>query len=232
MAWNPHKLLGIPLQCSMFVTRHDGLLAEAHATSASYLFQPDKPYDTALDSGDKSTFCGRKVDAFKLWLSWKAHRTSGFGRLVDTAVAGAQYMARGARDRAPHFRMVLATLGEPKVLSQCTSACFWYIPPALLAAEKVLESDDFQRLLGKVSRVLRNIGCRNSAELLSHVFLVIRKKHIPVHTGGAAHKEENDVRGNSDGCLPASGLVWLAEFLPRDDALHTAAHCRVDGVCP
>merc|ERR1711871_1755699 len=30
VSWNPHKMMGIPLQCSAFLTRHDGLLLEAH----------------------------------------------------------------------------------------------------------------------------------------------------------------------------------------------------------
>lgn len=39
---------------------------------AEYLFQTDKPYDVSYDTGDKSIQCGRHVDAFKLWLMWKA----------------------------------------------------------------------------------------------------------------------------------------------------------------
>lgn len=39
---------------------------------ADYLFQQDKPYDVSYDTGDKSIQCGRHVDAFKLWLMWKA----------------------------------------------------------------------------------------------------------------------------------------------------------------
>ena len=38
---------------------------------ASYLFQPDKMYDSSWDTGDKTFQCGRHVDALKLWLMWK-----------------------------------------------------------------------------------------------------------------------------------------------------------------
>ena len=45
-----------------------GLLGEAHSTCAQYLFQQDKIYDVSYDKGDKSLQCGRKMDAFKLWV--------------------------------------------------------------------------------------------------------------------------------------------------------------------
>ena len=61
ISWNPHKMLGIPLQCSMLLTRHVGLMKAAHGVAAPYLFQKDKFYDTALDTGDSSLQCGRKV---------------------------------------------------------------------------------------------------------------------------------------------------------------------------
>lgn len=49
-----------------------GLLKECNGFGADYLFQPDKVYDVSYDTGDKSIQCGRHVDAFKLWLMWKA----------------------------------------------------------------------------------------------------------------------------------------------------------------
>ncbi len=73
MSWNPHKSLGVPLQCSAFLTRHDNdLLKQCNSSHASYLFQPDKiGYDVTYDTGDKSLQCGRLNDVFKLWLMWK-----------------------------------------------------------------------------------------------------------------------------------------------------------------
>ena len=68
MAWNPHKMLGAQLQSSPFVTRHNGLLHHCNSASATYLFQQDKFYDVTYDTGDKSVQCGRKVDAFKVYI--------------------------------------------------------------------------------------------------------------------------------------------------------------------
>ncbi len=37
----------------------------------------------SYDTGDKSIQCGRKVDAFKLWMMWKAKGNHGFEAEID-----------------------------------------------------------------------------------------------------------------------------------------------------
>ncbi|XP_034244464.1 glutamate decarboxylase 2 isoform X2 [Thrips palmi] len=123
VAWNPHKMLGAPLQCSMFLVRHKGLLHKCNSAAATYLFQQDKFYDVSWDTGDKSMQCGRKVDAFKLWLLWKARGDDGLAALVDNAMACASYF-RSRVQQTEGFRLVAQGL-------DCTNVCFWYIPPSL-----------------------------------------------------------------------------------------------------
>ena len=36
-----------------------------------------------MNSGDKSIQCGRKPDAFKLWLMWKACGDNGMEAMID-----------------------------------------------------------------------------------------------------------------------------------------------------
>lgn len=98
VTWNPHKMMGVPLQCSAVLIRKkvsqrtfignlepvltqmtypavcscQGLLEACNKQCAEYLFQTDKQYDTSYDTGDKTIQCGRHVDVFKLWLMWKA----------------------------------------------------------------------------------------------------------------------------------------------------------------
>jgi len=72
VTWNPHKLMGVILQCSALLVKHKGMLSACNNMSAEYLFQPDKHYDVRYDTGDKTIQCGRRPDAFKLWLGWKA----------------------------------------------------------------------------------------------------------------------------------------------------------------
>lgn len=55
IAWNAHKMLGAPLQCSAFITKHSDVLSKCNSLTASYLFQQDKYYPPVYDSsGDKS----------------------------------------------------------------------------------------------------------------------------------------------------------------------------------
>uniref|UniRef100_A0A1I8F3S0 Cysteine sulfinic acid decarboxylase n=1 Tax=Macrostomum lignano TaxID=282301 RepID=A0A1I8F3S0_9PLAT len=67
VTWNPHKLMGVTLQCSVILLpeRHIGLLQGCNGMQADYLFQQDKQYDVSYDTGDKSIQCGRRNDIFK-----------------------------------------------------------------------------------------------------------------------------------------------------------------------
>ncbi|KAI5707065.1 hypothetical protein M8J75_014081 [Diaphorina citri] len=130
VSWNPHKMLGAPLQCSILLIKEKGLLHQANATAATYLFQQDKFYDVSFDTGDKSVQCGRKVDAFKLWLMWKARGNLGFRHFVDNAVDCSRYFLSQISQR-PGFRLVIPEF-------QCTNICFWFIPVAPRIKEKLV----------------------------------------------------------------------------------------------
>ena len=39
IAWNPHKMVGAPLQTSAFIVRHKGTLHTTNSANATYLFQ-------------------------------------------------------------------------------------------------------------------------------------------------------------------------------------------------
>ena len=39
IAWNPHKMVGAPLQTSAFIVKHKGLLHTTNSANATYLFQ-------------------------------------------------------------------------------------------------------------------------------------------------------------------------------------------------
>ncbi|KAK3088048.1 hypothetical protein FSP39_013922 [Pinctada imbricata] len=83
MTWNPHKMMGAPLQCSAFLIKHKDVLAASNEMKADYLFQKDKWYDVAYDTGDKSIQCGRHNDVFKLWLMWRAKGDDGFEEQIN-----------------------------------------------------------------------------------------------------------------------------------------------------
>uniref|UniRef100_A0AAQ6A1F0 Glutamate decarboxylase 1 n=1 Tax=Amphiprion ocellaris TaxID=80972 RepID=A0AAQ6A1F0_AMPOC len=124
VTWNPHKMMGVPLQCSAILVRERGLLQGCNSMCAGYLFQPDKQYDVTYDTGDKAIQCGRHVDIFKFWLMWKAKGTVGFEQHIDKCLDLSAYLYNKIKNREG-FEMVFN--GEP----QHTNVCFWYIPLSL-----------------------------------------------------------------------------------------------------
>ncbi|XP_071451165.1 cysteine sulfinic acid decarboxylase-like [Hetaerina americana] len=144
ISWNPHKMLGAPLQCAVFLVRHEGLMHKCNSASATYLFQQDKFYDASYDTGDKSIQCGRKVDAFKLWLMWAARGDIGLSSLVENAVDCSRYFLKLITDR-PGFKLVLPSF-------ECTNICFWFIPPRL---RHVPETQNWWADLEKVAPKLK-----------------------------------------------------------------------------
>jgi len=133
IAWNPHKMVGAPLQTSPFIVRHKGLLQECNSANATYLFQQDKFYDVSYDTGDKSVQCGRKVDAFKLWFMLKARGEDYMETILDNTFAMADYLEQLVRSRTG-FRLV------PEYQTrQCTNIGFWYIPQRLRGLEETEE---------------------------------------------------------------------------------------------
>ncbi|EDW70480.2 uncharacterized protein Dvir_GJ13795, isoform A [Drosophila virilis] len=123
-AWNPHKTLGVPLQCSLFLTSESDLLARCNSIEVNYLFQQDKFYDISYDTGNKSVQCGRKIDAFKFWLMLKARGYGKYGHLVDHAILMARLLEQKLRGRPDRFRLVLEQ-------HEYSNVCFWYIPKSM-----------------------------------------------------------------------------------------------------
>ncbi|XP_074841570.1 glutamate decarboxylase 1-like [Carettochelys insculpta] len=141
VTWNPHKLMGVPLQCSAFLVCEKGLLQACNQMSAGYLFQPDKQYDTTYDTGDKTIQCGRHVDVFKLWLMWKAKGTRGFEILVNKSLELAEYLYKELNSRE-NFELVFDA--EPEL----TNVCFWFISPSLRG---VANGPERQKLLHQIA---------------------------------------------------------------------------------
>ncbi|XP_072366229.1 glutamate decarboxylase 1 [Scyliorhinus torazame] len=134
VTWNPHKIMGVPLQCSAILIHGKGLLLNCNKMCAQYLFQNDKPYNVSYDTGDKTIQCGRHVDVFKFWLMWKAKGTSGFEKQIDKCLELAEYLHRKLKGR-DDFKLVFNDKPEH------TNVCFWYIPPSLKEMPENAERD-------------------------------------------------------------------------------------------
>ncbi|XP_072417078.1 glutamate decarboxylase 1 [Chiloscyllium punctatum] len=134
VTWNPHKIMGVPLQCSAILIHEKGLLQNCNKMGAQYLFQKDKLYDVSYDTGDKTILCGRHVDVFKFWLMWKAKGTSGFEKQINKCLELAEYLHSKLK-RRNDFKLVFDDKPEH------TNVCFWYIPPSLQEMPESAERD-------------------------------------------------------------------------------------------
>ncbi|ESO95789.1 hypothetical protein LOTGIDRAFT_160336 [Lottia gigantea] len=157
VTWNPHKLLGVPQQCSCFLTKHVNILQQCHRADAKYLFQKDKFYDTSYDTGDKTFQCGRKVDVLKFWLMWKAKGSEGFEQHIDKLFDNTRYIVEKLKQREG-FRMVV---NEP----DCTNVCFWYVPPSL---RNMPEDEEFWNRLHTVAPKVKEGMIRDGTMMITY----------------------------------------------------------------
>uniref|UniRef100_A0A8C5DJX5 Glutamate decarboxylase 1 n=1 Tax=Gouania willdenowi TaxID=441366 RepID=A0A8C5DJX5_GOUWI len=150
VTWNPHKMMGVPLQCSAILVRERGLLQGCNSMCAGYLFQPDKQYDVTYDTGDKAIQCGRHVDIFKFWLMWKAKGTVGFEQHIDKCLDLSAYLYNKIKNREG-YEMVFD--GEH------TNVCFWYFPPSLRSIPNGEESRErLHKVAPKIKAMMMESG--------------------------------------------------------------------------
>src|SRR2546423_1163713 len=82
LAWDPHKMMLLPLAAGMVLTRNEGDLERAFAQQAPYLFHDGKS-TRMIDQGIRSFQCSRRADVLKLWAVIQRFGSNGLGRLHD-----------------------------------------------------------------------------------------------------------------------------------------------------
>jgi glutamate/tyrosine decarboxylase-like PLP-dependent enzyme len=88
-AWNPHKLMNIPLVCSALLVKETGTLQKNITDiNTDYIFHD---IDDIEDLGKKSIQCGRRVDAVKLWFAWKYFGLDGYESRINNLIDLATY---------------------------------------------------------------------------------------------------------------------------------------------
>ena len=88
--WDAHKLMGTPVICSAILLKKKGILIQVCSTgSDDYLFHNDE--HESYNLGEISLSCGRKVDAFKLWLSWQYYGSKGYEAQINRLFELANY---------------------------------------------------------------------------------------------------------------------------------------------
>ncbi|MFC2164638.1 pyridoxal phosphate-dependent decarboxylase family protein [Acidobacteriota bacterium] len=116
--WNAHKLMGLPLICSILLVREMRYLMNTNSVAgADYIFHDDA--FGSYDLGPMSLQCGRRVDALKLWLSWKFYGDKGYAERVDRFFDLAGF-AEDIIDKTPSLELM-----APR---SSVNVCFRYIP--------------------------------------------------------------------------------------------------------
>ncbi len=96
VSWNLHKMMGIPLICSAFIVKEKNMLEKSFSINADYLFHEE---NSDYDLGNKSLQCGRRADAFKLWLTWQFEGKLGFEIRVNNLMNKALIFAKKLNER-------------------------------------------------------------------------------------------------------------------------------------
>jgi L-2,4-diaminobutyrate decarboxylase len=117
VAWDPHKMMLLPLSAGMVLVRDERDLEGAFAQRAPYLFHGGEGVRT-IDQGVRSFMCSRRADALKLWVALQRYGAEGIGRVYDhlCGVARAMYEGIGGRED-------FEALHEP----ECNILCFRYL---------------------------------------------------------------------------------------------------------
>lgn len=106
-AWNPHKLMNIPLICSALLVKEQGTLQKNITDiNTDYIFHD---IDDIEDLGKKSIQCGRRVDAVKLWFAWKYFGITGYEKRIDNLIE----LAKEAEQQViAHHRLELLSVRQ------------------------------------------------------------------------------------------------------------------------
>ena len=127
VAWDPHKMLLMPLQAGMLLVRDKRLLDAAFAQRAPYLFHGGED-ERPIDKGVRSFLCSRRADVLKLWVALQRYGADGLGALYDGLCATARACWEEVRARE-----TFEALHEP----ESNILCFRWVGDGRHSAEEL-----------------------------------------------------------------------------------------------
>ncbi len=107
VAWDPHKMMLLPLTAGVLLARDVKDLERAFAQQAPYLFHGAAREDAvSLDIGTRSFQCSRRSDVIKVWVALQRLGADGIGVLYDHLCATAMRMYEGFAQRPEEYELV------------------------------------------------------------------------------------------------------------------------------
>ena len=82
IAWDPHKMMLLPLSAGVLLVRDEKDLTTAFAQRAPYLFTGDENA-RQWDQGPRSFQCSRRADVLKLWVAFQRYGVRIMGAIYD-----------------------------------------------------------------------------------------------------------------------------------------------------
>jgi L-2,4-diaminobutyrate decarboxylase len=89
LAWDPHKMLWMPLSLGVILVREGVWLRRAFEADAPYLFNAERASDNI---GEMTIQCSKRADAVKLWLTLQVSGTAPFESALDHVTDVTRYL--------------------------------------------------------------------------------------------------------------------------------------------
>jgi len=134
IAWDPHKMLLLPLSAGVLLVRDEADLDVAFAQRAPYLFSGEENA-RAWDQGVRSFQCSRRADVFKLWVAFQRYGVRNLASIYDRLCDVALSM---------HMQLTLHPEFEPMHEPESNILCFRWIGDGSHGDEAL---DSFNRAL-------------------------------------------------------------------------------------
>jgi L-2,4-diaminobutyrate decarboxylase len=127
VAWDPHKMMFMPISAGAVLVRDRRHLDTAFQQSAPYLFHPRPGETRSFDLGRRTLQCSKRFDALKVWICLQHYGLDHIARLQERTVANADALYRRL-EAAPDFEAVHRP--ESNILCFRHTPAAWRAEPA------------------------------------------------------------------------------------------------------
>jgi L-2,4-diaminobutyrate decarboxylase len=119
VAWDPHKMMFMPISAGAVLVRDRRQLDAAFQQSAPYLFHPRPGEARSHDIGQRTLQCSKRFDALKLWVCLQHYGLDHIGRLQERTVDNTLVL---------HGLLTDASDFEPAHPPESNILCFRHLP--------------------------------------------------------------------------------------------------------
>jgi L-2,4-diaminobutyrate decarboxylase len=131
VAWDPHKMMFMPISAGAVLVRDHRHLDSAFQQSAPYLFHPRPGETRSHDIGRRTLQCSKRLDALKIWICLQHYGLDHLARLQERTVDLTALLFR---------KLEAADDFEPAHDPDSNILCFRYLPPGRVGAPEALDA--------------------------------------------------------------------------------------------